>query len=72
MKRMFWNRYDLLVMKGEIEVIIKFLEERLIWTRIYETVYYIEEESIIQINKTPSNFEFRFCTVPIIHIPEAL
>ena len=61
-------------MKGEIEVIIKFLEERLIWTRIYNTyepVYYIEEESIIQINKTPSNFEFRFCTVPIIHIPEA-
>ena len=52
----FWNHYDLLVMKGEIEVIIKFLEERLIWTRIYETVYYVEEESIIQINKSPSNF----------------
>ena len=70
----YWNPYDFLVMKGEIEVITKFLEQRLIWTRIYntyETVYYVEEESIIQMNKTPSNFEFRFCTVPIIHIPEA-
>ena len=70
----FWNPYDFLVMKGEIEVITKFLEQRLIWTRLfktYETVYYVEEESIIQMNKTPSNFEFELCTVPIIHIPEA-
>ena len=66
----FRNHYDLLVMKGEIEVIIKFLEERLIWARIYETVYYVNEESIIQMNKTPSNFEIRVCTVPITHIPE--
>ena len=42
----FWNPYDFLVMKGQIGVIARFLEERLIWTRIwntYETVYYIEE-----------------------------
>ena len=69
----YWNPYEFLVMKGEIEVIAKFLEQRLIWTRLYntyETVYYVEEESVIQMNKTPSNFEFRFCTVPITHIPE--
>ena len=57
-------------MKGEIEAITKFLVQRFIWTRIYETVYYVNEESIIQMNKTPSNFEFELCTVPLIHIPD--
>ena len=70
----FWNPYDYLVMKGQIGEIAKFLEERLIWTRIwntYETVFYIKEESLLQINKSPSHFEFQFCTVPIIHVRSA-
>ena len=46
----YWNPYDFLVLRGQIGVISRFLEERSIWTRLYDTydtVYYIEEETVI-------------------------
>ena len=70
----YWNPYDYLVLRGQVEVIARFLEERAIWTRLYDTydtVYYIEEETIIHLNKPVARFEFQFCKLPVIHVDDA-